>query len=103
MSIYDLRSRDALAAARRFRANNLHSSGKKDTVHPKELIEEDSIIQEALSYVGGRLSFINKMCKAPRDGLVDCAKDLVAREKGWLLSQIGLIPDHDDDVMDEVR
>lgn len=23
-------------------------------------------------------------------------------EKGWLLSQIGLIPDHDDDVMDEV-
>jgi hypothetical protein len=31
------------------------------------------------------------------------AARLVTHEKGWLLSQIGLIPDHDDDVMDEQK
>ena len=31
------------------------------------------------------------------------ARHLMTVEKGWLLSQIGLIQDCDDDVMDEVR
>lgn len=34
--------------------------------------------------------------------MVKAAKKMLQREKGWLLGQIGLIPDCDDDVMDEV-
>lgn len=32
----------------------------------------------------------------------EMAEHMLRVEKGWLLSQIGLIPDCDDDVMDEV-
>jgi len=35
--------------------------------------------------------------------MVNTAKKLLSVEKGWLLSQIGLIPDCDDDVMDEQK
>jgi hypothetical protein len=35
--------------------------------------------------------------------MIGMANHLLGIEKGWLLSQIGLIPDCDDDVMDEVR
>lgn len=66
----------------------------------QELVDH-STFQRALSYVGGRLSYISKVSKAP--DIVDMARHLLANEKGWLLSQIGLIPDCDDDVMDEVR
>ena len=33
----------------------------------------------------------------------EMARHMLSVEKAWLLSQIGLIPDCDDDVMDEVR
>ncbi|KAI0343714.1 hypothetical protein BDW22DRAFT_1428263 [Trametopsis cervina] len=35
--------------------------------------------------------------------MIDHAKHLLVIEKAWLTSQIGLIPDHDDDVMDEQK
>ena len=93
LSIPDLQKKDAIQAARRFR--RVHYS------EPSEVREDDETISEALSLVGGRLSYINRMVKQP--DMIAQAACMVQREKGWLLSQIGLIPDHDDDVMDEVR
>ena len=58
-------------------------------------------ITEAVSIVGGRLQYLNKVSKAP--DMAEMARDMLNVEKAsWLLSQIGLIPDCDDDVMDEV-
>jgi hypothetical protein len=51
--------------------------------------------------VGGRLAYLKKAAHAK--DMQAMAHRLVAHEKGWLLSQIGLIPDHDDDVMDEQK
>ena len=47
------------------------------------------------------MSFLSKMSRT-RD-MLKSAQEVVDWEKAWLLSQIGLIPDCDDDVMDEVR
>ncbi|BGP21382.1 hypothetical protein JCM10295v2_000257 [Rhodotorula toruloides] len=51
--------------------------------------------------VGGRLAYLSRVVK--RENMIEAAKDLVAEEKEWLLSKVGLIPDHDDDVMDEQK
>lgn len=62
--------------------------------------EDENNMRTALSLVGGRLSYINKVMTEP--DVVKAADVILEREKGWLLSQIGLIADCDDDVMDEV-
>jgi hypothetical protein len=51
--------------------------------------------------VGGRLSYLKRVAHAA--DMDAAAARLVKHEKSWLLSQIGLIPDHDDDVMDEQK
>ncbi|GAA6002799.1 hypothetical protein JCM10207_007688 [Rhodosporidiobolus poonsookiae] len=51
--------------------------------------------------IGGRLSFLSKVVK--REDMEEAARDLVDEEKEWLHSRLGLIPDHDDDVMDEQK
>lgn len=33
--------------------------------------------------------------------MVEAANELIESEKSWLLHHLGLIPDHDDDVMGE--
>jgi len=111
LSIYDLDQREALQCAKRMRfsalKNKQHCSlNNNSTVDHKALaekitIEDDDKLQQALSFTGGRLSYINRVSRA--DNIVDHAADLVAKEKGWLLSQIGLIDDCDDDVMDEQK
>ena len=45
--------------------------------------------------------FLSKMSQM-RD-MLKSAQEVVDWEKAWLFSQIGLIPDCDDDVMDEVQ
>lgn len=62
--------------------------------------DKQSII-EAVSTVGGRLLYLNRVSKA--QNMLEMAHHMLSVEKAWLLSQIGLIPDCDDDVMDEVR
>ena len=54
----------------------------------------------AINTVGGRLAYLTKVAKHP--DMVGGARHMLEVEKAWLQSQIGLIPDHDDDVMDEV-
>ncbi|KAJ7496937.1 hypothetical protein FB451DRAFT_208088 [Mycena latifolia] len=89
LSIYDLGNKEALHAATR-----MHMSMKRKNI-------PQSTVEEAVSIVGGRLSYLNKVAKSK--DMVEMAKHLLAVEKAWLRSQIGLIPDCDDDVMDEQK
>ena len=89
LSVYDLDNNEAIQAS----LNMRHNSGRG-----KETIET---IREAVSIVGGRLSYLSRVSKAR--GMLEMANYLKDIEKGWLLSRIGLIVDCDDDVMDEVR
>ena len=97
ISIYDLKRREALQAVKRMRRRHTHTHPLK---HPDDPIEDNSTLNRVLTRIGGRLSFLGKLAKAP--DLESYAEEMVRREKGWLGSLIGLIPDHDDDVMDEV-
>lgn len=63
--------------------------------------KERDIFSETVAKVGGRLGFLNKVARH-RD-MHEMADHLLRVEKASLLSQIGLIADHDEDVMDEVR
>ncbi|KAH9485518.1 hypothetical protein JR316_0002426 [Psilocybe cubensis] len=90
LSDRDLNSEEALHAAARIR----HDTGRLTSIENPEL-------QKAVSLVGGRLSYLNKVSKAK--DMVGMAKHLLEVEKAWLQSQIGLIPDCDDDVMDEQK
>jgi hypothetical protein len=70
----------------------------KNASRPTEDLEA---YETVIDLVGGRLSYLKKIAYA-RD-MNAAARRLISHEKGWLLSQIGLIPDHDDDVMDEQK
>ncbi|KAH9942198.1 uncharacterized protein BXZ73DRAFT_97617 [Epithele typhae] len=89
VSVYDLSTKDAFTAAVRMRMN---SNRPKAT---------SSAFREAVGLVGGRLTYLSKVTKAA--DMAHHARHMLAVEKGWLLSQIGLIPDCDDDVMDEQK
>lgn len=88
LSISDLSNAEALRASMK-----MHLGARKELGDPATL-------KEAVGIVGGRLSYLNKVSCAKDP--VGYAKSMLEIEKAWLLSQIGLIPDHDDDVMDEV-
>ena len=96
LSVTDLKKNEALAALRRLRRSYAHGS-----THADKPIEDTDTLKRVLSFVGGRLSFLSKDAK--QDDMLHAAEHMVAKEKGWLLSQIGLITDCDDDVMDEVH
>ncbi|KAF9469981.1 hypothetical protein BDZ94DRAFT_1243679 [Collybia nuda] len=89
LSIYDLDTKESLHAASRMRKNSDIES------------VDEATIKEAVSVVGGRLSYLNKVAKSK--DMIKMAKNLMSVEKAWLLSQIGLIADCDDDVMDEQK
>ncbi|KAF9653607.1 hypothetical protein BDM02DRAFT_3153063 [Thelephora ganbajun] len=89
LSIYDLDNKEAIQASMHMRCISNHE---------KETIET---VREAVSIVGGRLSYLSRVSKA-RD-MLEMANHLKTVERGWLLSRIGLIEDCDDDVMDEQK
>ncbi|KAJ7668631.1 hypothetical protein DFH06DRAFT_203964 [Mycena polygramma] len=89
LSIYDLDNREAMHAATR-----MHMSMKKTSIPV-------SVVKQAVELVGGRLSYLNKVARSKN--MVEMAKHILSVEKAWLCSQIGLIPDLDDDVMDEQK
>ncbi|CDO78235.1 hypothetical protein BN946_scf184608.g5 [Trametes cinnabarina] len=89
VSVYDLSTKDSLMAAMRMRMNARQSKESLD------------VLKEVVKIVGGRLTYLGKATKAP--DMVAYARHMLAVEKAWLLSQIGLIPDCDDDVMDEQK
>ncbi|KAF8891783.1 hypothetical protein BD779DRAFT_1670742 [Infundibulicybe gibba] len=89
LSIYDLDTNEALHAANRMR------------ISAKRAAPTEEQLREVVGIVGGRLSYLNKVSKA--SGMNEMANHMLEVEKAWLLSQIGLIPDCDDDVMDEQK
>ncbi|KAJ7106059.1 hypothetical protein C8R43DRAFT_1046057 [Mycena crocata] len=89
LSIYDLDRNEAIHAATR-----MHMSMKKKNI-------SSSTVEEAVSIVGGRLSYLNKVARSK--DMVEMAKHLLSVEKAWLRSQIGLIPDGDDDQLDSFK
>ncbi|PPQ64938.1 hypothetical protein CVT26_015658 [Gymnopilus dilepis] len=89
ISIYDLNTQESLQAASRMRR-----AANRPPADPEDL-------KTAVSFVGGRLAYLNKVSKAK--DMVGMARHLLEVEKAWLLSQIGLIADCDDDVMDEQK
>ncbi|THH33035.1 hypothetical protein EUX98_g1147 [Antrodiella citrinella] len=89
LSVYDLDFREAMQASLRMRMNT------------KRIAEPPEAFREVISLVGGRLSYLSKTVKAK--DMAEQAKNMLQVEKAWLLSQIGLIEDHDDDVMDEQK
>ncbi|KAF8918241.1 hypothetical protein CPB85DRAFT_1214477 [Mucidula mucida] len=92
LSIYDLDAKEARHACTRMRMNLNHKTNPDD-------------IQSIVELVGGRLSYLNKVyiTVARNKDALEMAKHLLDVEKAWLLSQIGLIVDCDDDVMDEQK
>ena len=90
LGIYDLDHHEAYYALR---------SMRKAVTHDVEGLDEK--LRDIVRMTGGRLSFLARVSRAP--DMEESAKVIVKHEKAWLQSQIGLIPDHDDDVMDEVR
>lgn len=63
--------------------------------------EPDSVLEQVVDICGGRLSHMNHL--AHSSDLLSAARRLMENERAWLLSEIGLIPDCDDDVMDEQK
>lgn len=62
---------------------------------PNNALDTPEIYREVLSIVGGRLAFLNKISRA--SSMVDEAKWMLNDEREWILSQIGLIKDCDDE------
>ncbi|ESK84785.1 hypothetical protein Moror_556 [Moniliophthora roreri MCA 2997] len=69
----------------------------------KHIMEDPSEITGAVSIVGGRLSYLNKI--AGSRNVKEMADHLLKVEKAWLLSQIGFIVDCDsnDNAIDEQK
>ena len=77
----------------------LHATVKM-RMSARRSMEPEKDFKEAINIVGGRLAYLTKIAKSP--DMLGHARHMLEVEKAWLTSQIGLIPDHDDDVMDEV-
>jgi len=90
ISITDLDAKASISALRRMRKNRAGNDG-----------DNEAILAETTSIIGGRLSFLSKVSRAK--DMIAQAKRMMHEEKQWLLSQIGLIQDCDDDVMDEQK
>lgn len=88
LSLNDLNHKESVHAARGIRMQRGRSVSEEE-------------LNCAVSIVGGRLSYLSRIAKA--EDMLFTAKQLQDVEKQWLLGQIGLIPDCDDDVMDEQK
>jgi hypothetical protein len=83
------------------RQTALHSLPPSELSSTQEKLQPRSeVYQQVINITGGRLAFLSKVARAP--DMLEAARQLMDNEKSWLLDHIGLIPDHDDDVMDEV-
>ncbi|KDQ28197.1 hypothetical protein PLEOSDRAFT_1040792 [Pleurotus ostreatus PC15] len=92
LSIYDLNYKESVHALKRMR-----QSDDQETTPTKKR----DVFSEIVAKVGGRLGYLNKVAR--HKDMHEMADHLLSVEKASLLSQIGLIADHDDDVMDEQK
>ncbi|KAK7045529.1 hypothetical protein VNI00_007361 [Paramarasmius palmivorus] len=89
VSIFDLSGVDAAKALTTMRTET------------KPGMIDASEVKEAVSIIGGRMSYLNKLSRSR--SMKDTANRLLDLEKAWLLSQIGLIANFDNDVVDEQK
>lgn len=82
VSIGDLSEAEGVKAIRRARRQFHHETMSKEQA------------KEIYGLVGGRLSTLIALAK--KHDMLAAARHKIEREKQWLLSKIGLIPDHDD-------
>ncbi|KAH9919416.1 uncharacterized protein B0H18DRAFT_957550 [Fomitopsis serialis] len=88
VTVSDLSFKNALRASAQMRLNAKLPTDSED-------------LHDAVSIVGGRLSYLAQLSKTAN--MREHAQQMLVVEKAWLLSLIGLIPDCDDDVMDEQK
>ncbi|KAL7413580.1 hypothetical protein BDY24DRAFT_406961 [Mrakia frigida] len=91
LSIYDLPHPIAIKALRR-----LH----KDA-HPHLPPPPSSVLEAVVDLIGGRTSYLNRCARS--SDMMEEALFMVRSEREFLMSKLGLIPDCDDDVMDEQK
>ncbi|KAG8697597.1 hypothetical protein FRC09_007757 [Ceratobasidium sp. 395] len=91
LSVKDLEPTDAFCALKKLR---------RDTIGEHKL-EPDDVIAQAADVAGGRLAYLSRLARSP--DIVHHSERLKSGEKAWLLTNIGLIADCDDDVMDEQK
>ncbi|CAK9781101.1 hypothetical protein CC85DRAFT_282535 [Cutaneotrichosporon oleaginosum] len=99
LSVYDLSARESIDALKQMRRYELHIAENKPL--DKVEIEPDEVLRRVYELVGGRTSYLSRIARA--SDMIDEAERMVLMEKGWMLSKIGLIPEMDDDVMDEQK
>lgn len=112
----DLTPSQAMHAARRMREARFHPSASTPVderssipvsdpspapLAPTEEKSNSSMYAALTGLLGGRLSYLAQA--AGQADALGHARAMLRTERAWLQSVIGLIPDHDDDVMDEVR
>ena len=100
LSVNDLQRDDAIRAMKRIR-KSVYTPDFPDPLVRDLPDNGESVYDEVYRLIGGRMSHISHVAK--EIDLLGSAQSLVKVEKAWLLSQIGLIPDMDDDVMDEQK
>ncbi|KAL7421907.1 hypothetical protein Q5752_003679 [Cryptotrichosporon argae] len=99
LSVYDLPAHESISALGLLRRHALsHRLGIK--AQDVELEGED-VLRGVYDMVGGRTSYLARVARA--DDMLAEARGMIQAEKGWLLSKVGLIPEMDDDVMDEQK
>ena len=109
VSVKDLKPHQAWHAARQIRLARTphshhspsHSLPPSTPVTAPDATPTPDIYKHLVSLVGGRLSYLVQA--ALHGDMLAHAKQMLDTEREWLQSQIGLIQDCDDDVMDEVR
>lgn len=76
-------------------------SGTHKTNHPDAPPVTRQQSMRIWDMIGGRLSFLSRLAKF--EDMDTAAEDMIDGEMHWLHHRLGLIPDHDDDVMDEQK
>ena len=113
VSVRDLTPRQAMHAARCMRIKRFPGLASLSTPVPETTDDSPSTSADTgadtdpegdytslVTLLGGRLSYLSQA--ATRADMLAHARAMVNTERAWLQSVVGLIPDHDDDVMDEV-
>ncbi|ELU42110.1 AAA domain-containing protein [Rhizoctonia solani AG-1 IA] len=78
---------------------------RQDTLQnqSQEESESEQTLRDAAAASGGRLAYMSRLARSTERKMEDSIKRLKQGEKAWLLTNTGLIPDCDDDVMDEAK
>ncbi|KAF8756587.1 hypothetical protein RHS01_04339 [Rhizoctonia solani] len=79
---------------------------RQDTLQnqSQEESESEQTLRDAPAAAsGGRLAYMSRLARSTERKMEDSIKRLKQGEKAWLLTNTGLIPDCDDDVMDEQK